>query len=92
MNVLEPIRSSKMGQKVAAVSATAGTLTAMVAASPLGNVTAHFGLSYKEAAQIVAAVATGGIAIDFLFPWLLPAVGTIQAIIAAAGTGAAIGW
>ncbi|RQX10936.1 hypothetical protein DLJ58_10255 [Micromonospora arida] len=64
----------------------------MLGAGPIGQVVAHFNLSYSTAAAVVGAVATGGYALDFVFPWVIPFVGTIQAIIIAAGTGAAIGW
>lgn len=79
-------------RNVAALTATAGTTAALAAASPLGQITAHFGLSWSDAAKIVTAVATGGTAVFLLFPALIPVIGTIELIIAAAGTGAAIGW
>jgi hypothetical protein len=92
MNTLERIRSGRSAQRAAAVTATTVTAAAVAAASPLGNLTAHFGLSWSDATKIVAAVATGGTAILLLFPAIIPVVGTIELIIATAGTGAAIGW
>ena len=89
MRTLERTRST---QKVIALVAATGTAAAMAAASPLGQITAHFGLSWGDASKIVAAVATGGTAVFLLFPALIPVIGTIELIIAAAGTGAAIGW
>lgn len=60
--------------------------------SPVAALISHFHVSSEVAAQIVALIVSGSWAIDFLFPWIIPFVGTVQAIIIAAGTGVAIGW
>lgn len=82
-------RVARFGSKLAAVTAALACLSIV---SPIANVIGHFGVSYGTASAIIAAVASGGYVIDFLFPWIIPFVGTIQMILIAAGTGAAIGW
>lgn len=77
---------------VAGVTGTAGLAAAALAVGPLGQLVAHFNISPAVAAQIIALVGSGGVLLDFLFPWVLPVLGTIQAILLVAGTGAAIGW
>jgi hypothetical protein len=76
----------------AASAVAVASLVWLVTVSPVANLIGNFGLSIDTAASIVALVTSGGFAIDFLFPWVLPFVGTLQAIIIAGGTGAAVGW
>jgi hypothetical protein len=65
---------------------------AALAASPVAEVIHHFHLSAGVAAEIIALIVSGSILIDFLFPYIIPAIGVIQGIIAAAGVGAATAW
>jgi hypothetical protein len=52
----------------------------------------HFGISWSEAAQIIGLVAAGSLVLFWLFPWLIPVLGTVRLILIFVGTGAAIGW
>ena len=52
----------------------------------------HFGISHTEAAEIMALVAAGSFVLFWLFPWLIPVIGTLRLILIYVGMGAAIGW
>lgn len=76
------------------ITALAGALFAlsMVATRPFAAVVIHFHLSADVAAYIISLITGGSILIDFLFPYIIPAIGAIDGIIAAAGVGAAVAW
>jgi hypothetical protein len=92
-----------MAVSIARLSATrsgAGALAALstlillllLNAPVMGQLMGHFGMSYSDAALVVALVASGSIVLFWFFPWLIPFLGTLRLILIFAGTGAVIGW
>jgi hypothetical protein len=78
---------------LAASSALLGVL--MVAATGVlfvAQLMGHFGISRSEATEIMALVAAGSLVLFWLFPWLIPVIGTLRLILIYVGMGAAIGW
>jgi hypothetical protein len=69
-----------------------GLMVAATSAPAVAQLMGHFGISWSEAAQIIGLVAAGSLILFWLFPWLIPVLGTIRLILIFVGTGAAIGW
>jgi hypothetical protein len=81
------------GYRRPAIAVSAGLAALVVfVSSPVAAVVIHFHLSAAVAAEIISLIVSGSILIDFLFPYIIPAIGVIQGIIAAAGVGAATAW
>ena len=59
----------------------------------IGDLIANLGLSEGVSLAVVALITSGaGYLIAALYPIVIPFVTTLQAIIAVAGAGAAVGW
>jgi len=92
-----------MAVSIARLSATRFGIGALAALSTLilvlllnapvvGQLMGNYGMSYGDAALVVALVASGSIVLFWFFPWLIPVLGTLRLILIFAGTGAVIGW
>lgn len=98
MDAISRLGASRLVARTGAVSGrvhlllAAAAVVALSLVKPVGLLVGHFDVAPAVAGTIVSLIASGGYAIDFLFPWVIPFVGTVQAILIAAGTGAAIGW
>jgi hypothetical protein len=81
------------------VNATRAGAAAFTAFAPLlllllspvaGQLMGNFGLSYGTAVWVVSLVAAGSIILFWVFPWLIPFLGTMRLIYF--GAGFLIGW
>lgn len=90
-----------MAFSVARVSATRAGAVTFAAFAPLllllltpfaGQLMGNFGLSYGAAAWIVTLVAAGSIVLFWVFPWLIPFLGTMRLLLIYFGAGFLIGW
>jgi hypothetical protein len=66
-------------------------LVAMTAAV-VGQLMSNFGVSYQEGLLVVSLVAAGSLVFFWLFPYLIPVIGTIRLILFYFGTGVVVGW
>jgi hypothetical protein len=74
-----------------------GALTGMLvlvamAVPAVAQLCAHFGFSYETSAWIVALVSAGSIVLFWVFPELIPFLGTIRLLLLYFGAGVVIGW
>lgn len=78
---------------VATITVGGALVTAAIATGgPLAALVSYFGIPYGTAALIIATIGGGVGTALYLWPFLIPVVGTIQAIIVVAGAGVAAGW
>lgn len=74
-------------------SALAGILLLAVTMVPaMGQLMSHFGLSYEQGLLVVSLVAAGSIVFFWMFPYLIPVIGTIRLLLFYFGTGVVVGW
>jgi len=66
-------------------------LVAMTAAA-VGQLMSNFGVSYQEGLLVVSLVAAGSLVFFWLFPYLIPVIGTIRLLLFYFGTGVVVGW
>ena len=78
---------------LAGASAATGLviLVAMTAAA-VGQLMSNFGVSYQEGLLVVSLVAAGSLVFFWLFPYLIPVIGTIRLLLFYFGTGVVVGW
>lgn len=71
---------------------TGAALVAGMAAAVVGQLMSHFGVSYQDGLLIVALIAAGSLVFFWLFPYLIPVIGTIRLLLFYFGTGVVVGW
>lgn len=78
---------------LAGSSAVTGlVILAAMAAAVVGQLMSHFGVSYQEGLLVVSLVAAGSLVFFWLFPYLIPVIGTIRLLLFYFGTGVVVGW
>ncbi len=78
---------------LAGSSAVTGlVILAALTAAVVGQLMSHFGVSYQEGLLVVSLVAAGSIVFFWLFPYLIPVIGTIRLLLFYFGTGVVVGW
>ena len=83
------VQSGSLGA-LAAVAAISTLL--ITAAQPFADLVQHFGISSGVAGTIISLVSSGSFLLDFLFPYIIPVLSTVEALIAAFGAGVAAAW
>ncbi|HEY1421360.1 MAG TPA: hypothetical protein VGG90_11725 [Candidatus Dormibacteraeota bacterium] len=74
-------------------SALFGALVlAAMNAPAVAQLMAHFGVSYGDALWIIGLVSAGSIVLFWVFPYLIPFIGTIRLLMIYFGAGVVIGW
>ncbi len=71
---------------------TGVVLLAAMAASIAAQLMGHFGMSWDQAAWVIALVSAGSIVLFWLFPYLIPVLGVLRLVLIYFGTAAAIGY
>jgi hypothetical protein len=83
------VQSARLG----VVTAVAAISTLLIGATqPFADLVNHFGISSGVAASIISLITSGSFLLDFLFPYIIPVLSTVEALIAAFGTGFAAAW
>ncbi|HEV2943966.1 MAG TPA: hypothetical protein VGX26_02480 [Solirubrobacteraceae bacterium] len=78
---------------LAGSSAVTGlVILAAMTAAVVGQLMSHFGVSYQEGLLVVSLVAAGSLVFFWLFPYLIPVIGTIRLLLFYFGTGVVVGW
>jgi hypothetical protein len=78
---------------VAGLSALMGLLMAAAMSAPaVAQLMGHFGISYGEAVWVIALVSAGSVVLFWVFPYLIPFIGTIRLLMIYFGAAAVIGW
>lgn len=78
---------------LAGSSAVTGfVILAAMTAAVVGQLMSHFGVSYQDGLLIVGLVAAGSIVFFWMFPYLIPVIGTIRLLLFYFGTGVVVGW
>jgi hypothetical protein len=81
------------GSSMAGFSALAGALMIAVINTPLvAQLCSHFGLSLNDAYLVVTLVYAGSLLLFWMFPYLIPVIGTIRLLMIYFGTGFVVGW
>lgn len=81
--------------KVAAITAGGALATvaiAVAAGGPLAALVSYFGIPYATATLMVVAIGGSVGTALYIWPFLIPVIGTVQAILLFAGAGAVTGW
>jgi hypothetical protein len=73
-------------------SVTGLVILAAMTASVVGQLMSHFGLSYEQGLLVVSLIAAGSIVLFWMFPYLIPVIGTIRLLLFYFGTGVVVGW
>ena len=66
-------------------------LTAM-AASLVGQLMSNFGVSYEQGVLVIGLIVAGSFVFFWMFPYLIPVIGTIRLLLFYFGTGVVVGW
>jgi len=78
---------------LAGSSAVTGlVILAAMTAAVVGQLMSHFGVSYQDGLLIVALIAAGSLVFFWMFPYLIPVIGTIRLLLFYFGTGVVVGW
>jgi hypothetical protein len=78
---------------LAGSSAVTGlAILAAMTAAVVGQLMSHFGVSYSDGLFIVGLIAAGSIVFFWMFPYLIPVIGTIRLLLFYFGTGVVVGW
>jgi hypothetical protein len=78
---------------LAGSSAVTGlVILAAMTAAVVGQLMSHFGVSYSDGLFIVGLIAAGSIVFFWMFPYLIPVIGTIRLLLFYFGTGVVVGW
>ena len=78
---------------LAGSSAVTGlVILAAMTAVVVGQLMSHFGVSYSDGLLIVGLIAAGSIVFFWMFPYLIPVIGTIRLLLFYFGTGVVVGW
>jgi hypothetical protein len=67
-------------------------ILAAMTAAVVGQLMSHFGVSYQEGLLVVSLVAAGSLVFFWMFPYLIPVIGTIRLLLFYFGTGVVVGW
>jgi hypothetical protein len=76
----------------AALAAVSALFAVLLMSPALGQLMGNFGLSYQDALLVVGLVSAGSIVLFWLFPYLIPFLGTLRLLLIYFGAGAVIGW
>lgn len=71
---------------------TGSAILGVMAASVMGQLMSHFGISYQDGLLVVALIAAGSVVLFWMFPYLIPVIGTIRLLLFYFGTGVVVGW
>jgi hypothetical protein len=78
---------------MAGLSAGLGLLmVASTSALVVAQLMGHFGISYSSAVWVIALVSAGSIVLFWVFPYLIPFIGTIRLLMLYFGAAVVIGW
>ena len=78
---------------LAGSSAVTGlVILAAMTAAVVGQLMSHFGVSYQDGLLIVGLIAAGSLVFFWMFPYLIPVIGTIRLLLFYFGTGVVVGW
>lgn len=78
---------------LAGSSAVTGlVILAAMTAAVVGQLMSHFGVSLQDGYFIVGLIAAGSIVFFWMFPYLIPVIGTIRLLLFYFGTGVVVGW
>jgi len=66
-------------------------LTAMTA-SLVGQLMSNFGVSYEQGVLVIGLIVAGSFVFFWMFPYLIPVIGTIRLLLFYFGTGVVVGW
>jgi hypothetical protein len=58
----------------------------------IGQLTGNFGISPNDAAYVVTLVSLGSVVFFWLFPYLIPVLGTIRLLLFYFGAAVVMGW
>lgn len=90
-NRLSQSLSSVKNRMILAAGLLPIPLLLLLAAKPLANLVAHFGITYELAGLVISLISAGSF-VGFVFPPVIPITATVAALIAAFGAAYAIGW
>jgi hypothetical protein len=78
---------------LAGSSAVFGILTVIAGVGlAIGQLTGNFGISPNDAALVVTLVGLGSVVFFWLFPYLIPVLGTIRLLLFYFGAAVVMGW
>jgi hypothetical protein len=78
---------------MAGLSALLGVLMVASTSAPVvAQLMGHFGISYGDAVWVIALVSAGSIVLFWVFPYLIPFIGTIRLLMIYFGAAVVIGW
>jgi hypothetical protein len=67
-------------------------MVASTSAPVVAQLMGHFGISYGDSLWVIALVSAGSIVLFWVFPYLVPFIGTIRLLMLYFGTAAVVGW
>jgi hypothetical protein len=78
---------------LAGSSAVTGlVILAAMTASLVGQLMSNFGVSYEQGVLVIGLIVAGSFVFFWMFPYLIPVIGTIRLLLFYFGTGVVVGW